>query len=411
MVVASASITVLELLFITAGGVAALCGLYLLLLSIAAFFYVGFRGARRPPRTRLCVVVPAHDEAELIARCVSSLRAQTYPSALYEVVVVADNCTDDTAAIAAGEGARVMVRDDPAARGKGNALRWATDRILAAAPAPDAVVIVDADSVADPEFLLALVQPFEAGALAVQGESLLAGNGSTAARLRVAAFLLINRVRPAGHTVFRLPCTLAGNGMLLARELLTTRPWNAFTSAEDVEYSLGLRMAGVDIAFAGGAILLSPVAPSRRAAIQQQLRWEGGKARLARTWLRRLASEAVRGRRPSLLVTAADLAMPPLGYLSAMVIVGALAGSGLASAELLPPSAVAPWLLALLLLPLSVLVGLRAAEAPKSAYLAMAGAPFFVVSKIARLPRVLGFRADTWVRTERKTTARRQRST
>jgi len=89
---------------------------------------------------------------------------------------------------------------------------------------------------------------------------------------------------------------LAGNGMLLANELLRARPWEAFTSAEDLEYSLELNMASIRIAFAGGAVLLSPPAPNPQAAAQQQLRWEGGKALLARTWIPRLIMAALRDR-------------------------------------------------------------------------------------------------------------------
>ena len=189
------------------------------------------------PRKRIAVLVPAHDEAALIARCVQSLQAQTYPSRLYDVIVVADNCSDATASIARSAGADVLVRDEPDARGKGRALRWAFDRVLRRPIPPDAVVVVDADSVADPCFLSALVRPFESGASAVQGESLLAEDGSRAASLRAAAFLLVNRVRPAGRSALGLPCDLTGNGMLLSSELLRAYPWDAFTSAEDLEYT------------------------------------------------------------------------------------------------------------------------------------------------------------------------------
>jgi 1,2-diacylglycerol 3-beta-glucosyltransferase len=397
----SAAETTLDLAFVIVGGVAAGFGLYLLTLSIGAFFYSGYLDPLMPPSTGVVVLVPAHDEAALIARCVRSLRAQTYPSELYEVVVVADNCTDETAAIAAGAGAQVMVRDEPDARGKGRALRWAIDRILAQQPAPDAVAVVDADSVADADFLVKLVQPFEAGAAAVQGESLLSDDGSTGAALRVAAFLLINRVRPAGRAVFHLPCTLAGNGMLFAGELLLAKPWEAFTSAEDLEYSLELRMAGVGIAFAGGAILVSPPAPTPQAAAQQQLRWEGGKARLARTWIPRLIAGALRERRPSLLGTALELAVPPLGFLAAGVLAGTAVGASLVLAGLLSTWALAPWLLALAAIPVVVLVGLRAGGAPPSGYQAMARAPLFILAEALRFRRVLGFLGDTWVRTDR----------
>jgi 1,2-diacylglycerol 3-beta-glucosyltransferase len=392
-----------EVVCVAAGCVLAAFALYLLLLSVAALFFSP--GRRQAPSARLTVLIPAHNEALLVGRCIGSLRAQTYPSELYDVVVIADNCTDDTAAVAAAAGAsRVLVREVPDARGKGHALRWAMDRVLTD-DATDAVVVVDADSVAQDDFLATLVQPLLAGAQAVQGESLLYEDGTSGTALRVLAFLLVNRVRPTGRAVLRLPAThLAGNGMLLARDLLLDKPWGAFTSAEDLEYSLHLQVTGVRIAFARGAILLSPTAPNAAAGAQQQLRWEGGKAHLARTWIPRLVRRAFADRRISLLGLAFDLALPPLGLLAAGVIAGSVASAGLVASGALAPWVLIPWLSGLGAIALHVLVGMRAGRAPRSAYGALVGAPWFIATKALRAHRLLTFGADTWVRTERGST-------
>ena len=390
-------------LFASFGALAAGFALYNVVVAIASFFYRGYpQGARGTgPRTRVSVLVPAHDEAALIARCVRSLEAQSYPSHLYDVIVVADNCTDATASIARSAGAEALVRDEPDARGKGRALRWAIDQVLQRPVPPDAVVVVDADAVADPDFLAALVRPFESGATAVQGESLLSEDGSPAASLRAAAFLLFNRVRPAGRSVLRLPCDLTGNGMLLASELLRAYPWDAFTSAEDLEYTVNLRLAGVRPVFAGGAILRSPSAPSAEAATHQQLRWEGGKLHVAKKHLPRLVREGLRRRDGRLLGIAFDLAVPPLGLLSAGAIAATVVGVPLVLLGALPPWSLASWLAALVAIPVYVLLGLRAARAPRSAYRSLARAPWFVVKKVLSVPRLLRFQADTWVRTDR----------
>lgn len=391
--------------FALVGGVLAVFGLYHVVVAVAAFFYRPHRpaaAASGPPRSRLVVLVPAHDEAALIARCVRSLTAQTYPSDLYDVVVIADNCTDDTAAIARSAGADVLVRNEPNARGKGRALRWAIDQVVAREPEPDGIVVVDADSVAVPEFLAALVQPFERGAAAVQGESLLTEDGSPAAALRAAAFLLINRVRPAGRSVLGLPSNLAGNGMLFSRDLLRAHPWDAFTSAEDLEYSMKLRVAGVRPAFAGGAILHSPAAPSAEAAVHQQLRWEGGKFHVARTYAPRLVAAALHRRKPSLIGAAFELALLPLGLLAGATAAGVIVGALLVLVGVVPAWSLVPWLVALTAVPLYVFIGLRAARAPRSAYRSLARAPLYVVTKILQAHRLFTFRADSWVRTERR---------
>src|SRR6185295_10672386 len=225
-----------------AGALALVPAVYLLTLSIAATRYRP-RAAPRAHRTRVIILVPAHDEEGIVGRCVRSLAAQAYPRTLYEIVVVADNCTDATAAEAAAAGARVLVRDDPAAPGKGHALRWAIDRVLADDGGANAVAVVDADAVADRAFLAVATAELERGARAVQAEDRLHEDGTPVTALRAAAFRLVDSVRPAGRAVLGLPCQLCGSGMALRRDALAAVPWTAFTSAEDAEYTLELRRA------------------------------------------------------------------------------------------------------------------------------------------------------------------------
>lgn len=393
---------------VVAGGLTAVVGLYLLALAVAALFHKtdDLEGNPPPPATRhVAILVPAHNEADFIADCVESLVTQSYPRHLYEVVVVADNCTDGTANIAASAGARVLIRDEDGDRGKGQALRWAMDQLLAQAPSPDAILVVDADATADEDFLRRMARPLEHGALAAQGESLLSEPVSARAALRAAAFLLINRVRPAGRAVLHLPCNLAGNGMLLSRELLGAHPWSAFSSAEDLEYSITVRLHGVRPVFVGGAILRSPAITSRVGAERQQLRWEGGKLSVARAHLRSLVATGVRRRSITLLDAAIDLAVPPLGLLAATATAGSGAAAALVRGGFIGGVALVPWLVALVSVPAFVLVGFRAARAPGWAYLAMIRAPLFVAAKVFQVHRVLRFRADTWVRGQRPSDA------
>ena len=190
--------------------------------------------------------------------------------------------------------------------------------------------------------------------------------------------------------------------MLFSRRVLTAHPWSGFSSTEDVEYGLALRGAGVSPVFARGAIVWSPVAPRGRAADTQQLRWEGGKLHLARTLSPRLLAQGFRERRPALVDAAVELAVPPLGYLAAAAGSVTAVGVALSWLDGLAAWAVTPAALALAAIPAYVLVGLIAADAPSSAYRALAHAPWFVVRKALRAHRLLRFRADSWVRTERR---------
>ena len=393
--------TSVDILFAVVGAILAIAALYLLVPAIAALFYKAWE-PEVSGDSHVVVLIPAHDEEGSIAHCVRAFDAQTYPADRFEIVVIADNCTDETASVARGAGAEVLVRDEPDVRGKGQALRWAIERVLARETPPAAVVVVDADTTAAPNLLAGLVDQFERGAQAVQGESLLVDDGSPEQALRAAAFLLVNRTKPSGRSVLGLAAALQGNGMLFGSRVLADHPWSAFSSTEDVEYGLVLRAAGVEPAFARGAISWSPVAPRGRAAETQQLRWEGGKFHLARTRGPQLVAQAVRERRPALLEAAVDLAVPPLGYLAAVAASVTAVGAVLAWLDGLATWAVTPAALALVEIPAYVLVGLIAADAPSSAYRALARAPWFVVRKALRAHRLLRFRPDSWVRTERR---------
>ncbi len=388
-------------LYAAAGVAAALAALYLVVLALAAL------GHRRVPaleaRSRVAVLVPAHNEAQLVGRCVDSLLAQTYPRALFDVVVVADNCTDDTAVRAAAAGATVLERDEPARRGKGPALRWAMDRLLAARPDLDAIAVVDADSVVDPPMLGALVARLEAGAEVVQGEYLgLNEDGSARSELRSAAFLLFHRVRFGGRAFLGLPCHLVGNGMLFSRRVLEAHPWDAFTSAEDLEYSVDLRLAGVRPEYAPEAQLRAPVSGRGQAAEVQRLRWEGGRFHVVRTRMPKLVGAMVRQRRWSLFDAAVDLAVPPLGLLATLSALGATLGVVLLATGVAPAWAVVPWVVALAGVPAFVLAGLVTGRAPRSMWRALVTAPALIASSLAtRLRLVRGLQETTWQRTTR----------
>ena len=95
-------------------------------------------------RGRLAVLVPAHDEASIIASALRSVIPHLAPDD--RLLVVADNCSDDTAAIATKEGAEVIVRSDALRRGKGYALDCGVRHLERDRRGPpDIVVIIDAD--------------------------------------------------------------------------------------------------------------------------------------------------------------------------------------------------------------------------------------------------------------------------
>jgi hypothetical protein len=381
-------------------------GVYLLVLALASFRRVPAKGVA-VPAARLAVLVPAHDEEELVGRCVASLLAQTYPRSGRRIVVIADNCGDRTADVAREAGAEVLERRDDR-RGKGYALRWAMDRLLAETEPPDAVVVVDADSVADPELLSHLATAMTRGADAAQAEYLvLDDDASTRGRLVAAAFLLFHRVRLGGRAVLGMPASLVGNGMLFSRRLLETRPWNAFTGVEDLEYTIELRLAGVRPAYVPAARVAGPVPHGYRGMRGQRVRWEGGRWHVVRTRLPQLLGHALR-RDPRVLDAALDLAVPPLGLLAMGTLAGGAVTAVAVALHLAPAWTASPWLLAVAALTGFVVLGLRSAGAPASLWLALLESPRFLVWKVLTYATiVVGFDPHRWERSARTTEVER----
>jgi exopolysaccharide biosynthesis WecB/TagA/CpsF family protein len=384
--------------------VAVLC-VYLLIVALASLT-AGSRPARpanppAAPRSRLSVIVPAHNEADLVGRCVSSLLKQDYPRELYKVVVVADNCSDQTAAAAAASGAAVLVRSDPLAFGKGHAIRWAMDRIITSPEPPDGIAVVDADSVADPGLLRGLESVMAGGAGAVQADyTALARDGSARQELTALGLLLFHRVRLAGRARLHLAANLVGNGMLFSRGLLERHPWDAFTGAEDLEFTVRLRLAGARPAYAAGAVVQGPLA-SARGSTEQRLRWEGGRFHVMRGYLWRLIAACATGpSRPWDM--ALDLAVPPLGLLGVVTSLGLGLAAALARSSLTATWPALIWLGAAIALVLFVLIGMVGARAPASAWRALGAAPIFVAWKLLTYSKLLrGFDPHRWVRADR----------
>ena len=277
------------------------------------------------------------------------------------------------------------------------------DHVLAAADAPDAVVVVDADSVADPCLLAGLAGQLSAGAQVVQGEYLVLGEDESArSRLVAAAFLLFHRVRLGGRSALGLPVNLVGNGMLFSRALLEALPWNAFSGVEDLEYSIALRLAGVRPVYAPPALVRGPIPRGYSAMRGQRLRWEGGRFHVLRRRLPELVGRSLRGDIGA-LDAAIDLAVPPLGLLAMALLAGTAVSAAAVALGLAAAASLLPWALALTCLTAFVLVGLHSAGAPPSTYLALLEVPRFLLWKLLTYLRLVrGFDPSRWERAQRE---------
>ncbi len=379
-------------------GEAALLGAvaFLVLLVAAGALSRPTRPALAERKRRFAVIVPAYNEAQVIARTLVSLADLDYPRDLFEVHVIADNCDDATAAVARHLTPFVHERTDTTSMGKGQALRWLLDRLPQ--ERYDAFAVIDADTVVDANFLSAMNDRLEAGAVAVQSRYVvLSPERSWVSSLRAVAFYLLHSSRRRGLSALGASAGLSGDGMAFAAELRQAREWQAFGVTEDLELHARLVEAGVKVAFAPETSVWSEMPDTLAASRGQNLRWERGRLALVRDHAPRLLLGGLRSASWPKLAAGLDLLVPPLsvvallavGFLALSVALGSLVGVILAAATIL-------------LLATYVFGGLAAARAPRRSWLALGFAPVYVLWKGRLYLQALASRgAPSWTRTER----------
>lgn len=357
-------------------------------------------GARSGRLLRWAIVVPAHDEETGISDTVRSLLATDYPADLRDVVVVADNCTDRTAVVAAEAGARVLERQDERRRGKGYALRFAFDRLLEEGTT-EAIAVVDADTLVSPNLLRAFAARLTADAAALQAHyGVRNADASWRTRLLAIAFEAFHGVRSRARERLGLSCGLRGNGMAFRADVLREVPHEAFSIVEDLEYGIQLAHAGHRVRYVEEARVLGLMAETESASRSQRQRWEGGRRGMAKRHVRRLLDRAWRERSLVFLDLALDLLVPPVATVAAASVLGLLAVV-LAHAAGGEPR-LSPWLWggSAALVALYVLSGWALSGLGLRGLRDLTAAPAYVAWKL-----VLGLRRSPgrggWVRTER----------
>jgi cellulose synthase/poly-beta-1,6-N-acetylglucosamine synthase-like glycosyltransferase len=365
--------------------------------------------ARRPDRPAeptalalqrgpLAVLMPAHDEASGIAPAIAAVRAQLGPRD--RLLVVADNCSDDTASVARAAGAEVVERSNSVLRGKGYALdhgvRW-----LERDP-PDVVVIVDADCIVAPNGLEQLAQRCLATGRPVQALYLMhapagAGLGS---RIAEFAWLVKNKLRPLGAAALGWPCQLMGTGMAFPWEVLRTAPLATGHLVEDMQLGLDLAAAGRPPLFCPDALVSSVFPSDAEGARAQRTRWEHGHLSVIAAVGPRMLWRALTRRSWALLGMALDLMVPPLAALVLTLAMLCLVGAAwwLFTGDLRPAGVAAA---ALVLLGASVVLAWQRGGRRIVTSKELLGLPLYVAAKIPLYVQLFTKRQIDWVRTKR----------
>ncbi len=355
----------------------------------------------KAPSTRFAVLIPAHNEELLVGRLLESFNKQDYPKELFEIIVVADNCDDRTKDIAVEHSAVVLERRSAEERGKGYAISFALSMIDL--EKFDALLIVDADSIADRNALRGLDREVLRGKKVIQ---CLNGVENTMASwftilMNVSRTLSNEVLEPAANKI-GFSSHLVGNGMCFTREILGKYGWNAFSVGEDWEHHAKLTELGEKVWFAKGVGVYHQESESLKQATPQRLRWSGGRLAIAWRYGFRLLCSGFVNRDVVKISGSLPLVLPNPSMGVNLTVLG-VAGSLLVG-WVKGSSGLLPWYV-LILIGQGCLFAVGAAYTQRK-LISLASvfmAPMFLAWKMAiDILSSLGVGRKLWVRTQRK---------
>lgn len=357
------------------------------------------RRAQRGERPPVAVVVPAHNEQAGIAQTIDAIVAQL---GLHDrLIVVADNCDDDTADIARDRGATVIERFDTERRGKGYAVRFALDQLRE--NPPEVIVCIDADCQPQEGCLEQLARVAYASGHPIQAAYVMHPPPEASPGTLISAFAVLvkNYVRPRGLQRVKMPCLITGSGVAYPWTLLQQVPHPKSHIVEDMHYSVDLALAGTPPLPCMEAVVESQLPDAQSAARTQRTRWEHGHLSVIKSQGPRLFLGALRMRSLRLLAMWLELMVPPLSLL--IFALGAIA-----IVISIGSIAVGSWLpLELFVVPTTVgILGLTTAwwrfgrrVLPTRMLLRV---PHYVLGKLSIYKKYLAAPEQAWVRTARE---------
>ena len=241
------------------------------------------------PKTRFAVLLPARNEENVIGHIIESLQAQNYPKDLYDVIVIPNNCTDDTQGAALRAGAKVMHCTGPVST-KGEVLHQIVDCLMGSY---DAYVVFDADNIVDAQFLARMNDAVCAGAKVAKSrqcalnpyDNWVSGGYDLYFQSHT---ILHNR----GRAPLKLSAKLVGTGFMVTDSLLQEMGgWNTYTLTEDIEFASQCAILGHRVYFVPDALTYDEQPLSFAVSMRQRWRWSAGVQSVANRYTGRLLTE------------------------------------------------------------------------------------------------------------------------
>lgn len=374
---------------------------YQWLFAFAALWPASDRRRPSGEPSRMLVLIPAHDEEDGLTATLDSLRQADYPPERLQVVVVADRCRDETAAVAVRSGAQCLERSD-GQPGKGAAIAWAVEQLRRRGTHFDSLVVLDADTVVDGDALRAFDEALRSGQEVQQGYNYLSNPWqSPFTRIIAVTSVLRNELFYAGKERMGITSMLSGTGMCFSHRIIERLGWNAFSVGEDWEFSVALLLAGERIHFNRYARVRAAESQGFRQASRQRLRWASGRHGVAAASTGTLIGAGVQQRRPELWDAALTMFAPTYSSQGTLVIFSVALAAFLRDDAVW--SVLLPFALAVAVLFCAYFAtGLVLTDAPMRALGGILLIPAFLPWRVSiELLGAMGYGRSRWVRTSR----------
>ena len=267
--------------------------LYQVVISLCSLVKLKDKPLKVNKEHRFMAIIPAHNEEAVVGNLIESLRNQTYNKELYDIYVIADNCTDNTAKIAKEAGAIVYERFDETKKTKGYALNWFLQQKIKENAPYDAFFVFDADNIVDKNFIKNMNKKLCQGEDVVQGYRDIKNPSDNWITAGYAIFYWqMHRFYHLARYNIGLSPLLNGTGFMVKFDVIKPQGWDTETLTEDIEFSLKRIIKGKKLGWATDAIVYDEQPTGFKQSWSQRSRWTVGHIQCIKKYTKDLAIAA-----------------------------------------------------------------------------------------------------------------------
>mgnify|MGYP001098049916 CR=1 FL=1 len=264
--------------------------LYQIIVSVCSLVKLKEKPLKVNKNHKFMAIIPAHNEETVIANLVESLKNQDYDKDLYDIYVIADNCTDNTAKYAEEAGAIVYKRFDETKKTKGYALNWFLKQKIEENANYDAFLVFDADNIVDKNFIKVMNRKLCQGEEVVQGYKDIKNPTESWVSAGYAFFYwTMHRFYHLARYNLGLSALLNGTGFMVKFDIIKPTGWNTDTLTEDIEFSLKRIIQGKRVGWATDAIVYDEQPVGFKQSWSQRSRWTIGHIQCLQEYTKPLA--------------------------------------------------------------------------------------------------------------------------